>query len=355
MTALKSFIKTTLNEYVPSLVGDKLEHYLSDDSMEIWKQAFTHESYDPEPSNNYEPLETEGDRVLDLVFTSYIMKYYKQYLKKEITPQFITNLKHYYMSKMQQGELSEKLNLPSQILISPLITIDINIVEDLFESFFGALYQIGNNLIYGFGMMTSYSFFEMLFNDVDIDENKRFGDSKTIVIQMFEQMGWGKEGPTVKTTSETDQDGKISHIVSLSFNQASKDYLQPLLDKKKYKIPDIITTKKSPSIRRAENDAYSFFELYLSKIGITRDYVKKFREKQVFQVYGDLYVMAKNKSQRQGYKSLSFNQQRTGVDKKKFYVQLIGLSIEDKSVMLDSALGDTAAEGRQKVLENYTR
>ena len=57
---LTEFLRGMLLKILPA---EDIPPYLSDESMKIWIQAFTHETRDP--NVNYEELEIVGDRVLD--------------------------------------------------------------------------------------------------------------------------------------------------------------------------------------------------------------------------------------------------------------------------------------------------
>ena len=66
-TDLRNFIYTTLAKFIPD---EKVRTELvSEKAMPYWITAFTHESYDP--LNNFEDLETLGDKMLKSVFIRY--------------------------------------------------------------------------------------------------------------------------------------------------------------------------------------------------------------------------------------------------------------------------------------------
>jgi len=352
MSDFKTYIENLLKTYVPSLTGDKFNRFVDKQALDIWKRAFTHQSYNADPAFNYEPLETEGDRVLDLVFTSFIMEYYKIIMEKDITPQFITNLKHYYMSKLRQGELGEMLGLPRFLIKSDLVTTDISMVEDMFESFFGALYNIGNNISYGFGMTVAYAFFRKLFEEVDIDHERRFGDAKTIVTQAFQSLGWG--APIVEEFMDVDDDGKPKATISVDFPQKVKDYIEEKL-KGRYRFPSgAIAVRSSTSSRRAENEAFEYFLTFMNSIGINRDYIRKSRENKIFADFGESYTKALTKANKAGYKLIEFSKPyRTGPGKEKFYVQLKGVNDDDRSIMLEAVIANSYKDGQRLVLEKY--
>lgn len=100
-----------------------------------WKRAFTHSSFLPD---SYETLETIGDAYLKGAFTPYL--YDKN---PNITPESITNMNTFYMSKLYQPTIARKFKMDKYIRINETLLND-SVLEDVFEAFMAALVENAN-------------------------------------------------------------------------------------------------------------------------------------------------------------------------------------------------------------------
>lgn len=107
------------------------------DMLRIWRRAFTDRSF---ASDNYETLETIGDKALSVAFAKYV------YAKKpNVTPRELSNFIMYYMSNRFQPVISADLKMDSWILFGKEVAKERvsattkSIKEDIFEAFCGAL------------------------------------------------------------------------------------------------------------------------------------------------------------------------------------------------------------------------
>ena len=150
----------------------------TDAAMVIWAKAFTHETISP--TDNYEDLEFNGDAILKAVFPKYLQYKLPHLHKKEYT-----ELNNFYMSKIRQAELGNKMGLSKYIRVAGMDRIILNLETDVFESFFGALDVISNTIMEGLGYINCYRLIQYLFQDITIDETKGLGTGKTQVIQIF--------------------------------------------------------------------------------------------------------------------------------------------------------------------------
>lgn len=173
-------LQSFLNNLLTPIIKDKTDRnkYLDKNAMGIWSRAFTHETVSP--SDNYEDLEFLGDAILKAVFPKYLMKRLPHLHKGEYT-----ELNVAYMSKIMQAQLSRKLGLGNYIRVTGIDKAILNLETDVFESFFGALDTISDNITPGLGFANCYNMILYIFKDVDIDETKAQGSAKTQVIQMF--------------------------------------------------------------------------------------------------------------------------------------------------------------------------
>ena len=125
-----------------SLNERRLEELTDSEAMLIWKRAFTHESYNVEPDENYETTEWLGDQFVGSAFCKYL---YSVLPKNLITERNLTLFNNYYMSKNFQPQLARKLGLSDFVRLGKAAPIFQKIEEDIFESFFGALVDIADN------------------------------------------------------------------------------------------------------------------------------------------------------------------------------------------------------------------
>lgn len=107
------------------------------DMLRIWRRAFTDRSF---ASDNYETLETIGDKALSVAFAKYV------YAKKPgVTPRELSNFIMYYMSNRFQPIISADLKMDAWILFGKEVAKERvsattkSIKEDIFEAFCGAL------------------------------------------------------------------------------------------------------------------------------------------------------------------------------------------------------------------------
>jgi len=107
------------------------------DMLRIWRRAFTDRSF---AADNYETLETIGDKALSVAFAKYV------YAKKpEVTPRELSNFIMYYMSNRFQPIISADLKMETWILFGKEVAKERtsattkSIKEDIFEAFCGAL------------------------------------------------------------------------------------------------------------------------------------------------------------------------------------------------------------------------
>jgi ribonuclease-3 len=107
----------------------------------LYEQAFTHSSYshDHKLKANYEKLEFLGDAVIELVVSEHLLKKHPDMNEGELSKQRIIMVQSRTLAKA-----SHLLGLPRLIKfgesIKDKVNISENIIEDVFESFIGAVY-----------------------------------------------------------------------------------------------------------------------------------------------------------------------------------------------------------------------
>lgn len=183
--ALQQFLHKLLSEFIrPTEVVDGL---VNERTMGTWIKAFTHISFS---MNNYEALETIGDASLEIGFYDYVMKS----LPNVDDPSTYDELRNYYMSKHFQGKTSVGLGFMKYLRKDPVIPDLNSIAEDLFESFSGALFALGNQngeelVGVQIGQNLVSNFVAFIFNGIAIDLERRHGSYKTQLETMGKQLG----------------------------------------------------------------------------------------------------------------------------------------------------------------------
>jgi len=89
------------------------------------------------------------------------------------------------MSKPFQAQLARNLGLTTHIRVKGIDRAIFNLETDVLESLFGALEKIGDSILDGSGAIQCYNMIVHIFKNIDIDETKGRGSTKTQVLQMF--------------------------------------------------------------------------------------------------------------------------------------------------------------------------
>ena len=158
-------------------------------NLSFYQRAFIHKSYTrlkdyeeyKKPDKcldlsdiSYETIEFLGDSLLGNTIAKYL---YKRYINFNIDEGFLTKLKIRFVCGEQLAFLSKKLNFQKYMIISKHIEENcdgrenLNILEDIFESFLGAIFLDTNNqdLVEQFIIQCIESFVD--FSDVILNDN----------------------------------------------------------------------------------------------------------------------------------------------------------------------------------------
>lgn len=166
-----------------------LDHYLSEESLAVFRQALTAADYSyPRPADqprvDYEVYEMLGDRVLESALVHYLKRRFPG-----ITQEELTNLKIYFLSTKQQQQLSLELGL-SRYLISAFKTNLGDVYEDLFEAFAEALKVVGDRKAPGLGSVVAQAFVGYLMDHIAIDpSDPSYKSAITRVKELYTQLG----------------------------------------------------------------------------------------------------------------------------------------------------------------------
>ncbi len=329
LQSLQSFIYETLKDVVPS---NLINQFLDAKAMLTWKLAFTHETVDP--VNNYEDLEYFGDIILKSVFPKYLFNKFPHLHRRGYT-----ELNVYYMSKMQQAKLGDMMKLPNYIRVGGMSSVILNIVTDVFESFFGALESIADRVQNGLGYVICYNMIFEIFKNINIDLINSNESSKTQVIQIFTRFNLKKPTQTVLKS-----ENNVSVVISLDKEHddflrsygIDLPYQEPYVDASGNVLIDyIIGENISATKTEADYEAYVNSLKLLEENGVSTEWageVKKERDLQDPSV-AQYVPRAREKLKLMGYVDMYFFIPKKSVTKTGAVVNLVGVK-DDKSLKI---------------------
>jgi dsRNA-specific ribonuclease len=324
-------------------------------AMEIWVKAFTHKSYDPNISENYDVLEFIGDRVLKTVFAKYM-----NYRFPGSTEDLLTKMETIYMSKMKQGLISSQLGLDKWIRTR--FEMDVSVQEDLFESMFGAILQVGDEIIGSeSGILIAYNLISAIFDGIDIDLETVVSDPTTQSKELLEKLSL-IEGGNQKPFGEAIR-GENGYSMIIRFSPHAREVIRSdpemfrMMQRSGFNMERDILAKETRSSKKAtESAAYLKSVDKLAEIGFTREYSNKKKRLLNEESWGIDWSDAVEKSQRDGYKSIEFSTNLKGAHGIN-YVQLIGIRPDGNKEILstEGASGTVVHDLQIGALRNYNR
>lgn len=303
------------------------------EAMKTWVIAFTHESHNPNLGQNYEELEKLGDTVSKTAFIDYLRENYDH-----INKCHLSEFQNYYMSKPQQAALAVKLGLHTWIK-TPLDK-NTHIYEDILESFFGALFDIGNKIFgRGVGYTLCYNLTDYIYTKYPIEMSVIVGHAKTQIKEICDKLKWGKVTETwIQNPSGTG--GKMTITLP---RKALKDFP---------KLSLTIASVEGTTKKVASEIAYAKGVEILSKYGITPDYARqKGDENREAETATEEYRLAFEKMKKAGYVKMNLKVSRIG--QTGCYIQLIGQKPDGYLEVLGTESQMRVDEGKKELLRKY--
>jgi dsRNA-specific ribonuclease len=313
----QNFMKFLKNIMAPIAKEETINKIVNSKTLPMWKKAFTHETIDL--NDNYEQLETIGDRVLELVFLKYLLRKFP-----DLTPQEITELKSKYMSKIYQGTTSRKLGFGDWIRVGNDIS-SISILEDVFESFFGALFEISDMEIGdGVGYVMALKFLTMIFTDVTFDLSKAQGHPRSQIKEILEMLRFDPE------ITEAIPSEKGTNVTIRISDETHNDLVElGMMDKNS---SNIIGVGFGPYKTNAVNLAYSNALEYLESLGITRKWAENQKElaELLIPELEPYLDRALKRMEDEGYSQIFLRTSRTSAKAGSVVVQLVGVYFDQE-------------------------
>lgn len=175
---MESFIRDMLKR----AINEDMVESILDNSMDKFVAAFTSKEYNPE--ENYEFFEQLGDLSINKFIVSYMGKRFP-HLRSSNGVGVLASLRILYGSKEKLSSLSEYFGMDKYIKCTLEEKMDKNkfknVLEDVFEAFFGALEFIIDQKWYeGMGYIFVFKLLENIFDKLDISiEYESLVDAKT--------------------------------------------------------------------------------------------------------------------------------------------------------------------------------
>jgi dsRNA-specific ribonuclease len=190
------FIK---NIFIRSDIDEKyINILLNEESLKIYNNAFTSNTanldrsllQDEDSSENYEIYETIGDSVFANFIYTYSLNRFSFKTPNDVKS--MSKIKSKYGSKNEFSSLSKKLGFLPFITASKyeLQKNEIDILEDVFESFIGSTcFILDNNIRRGTGYNICYRILCSIYNQIDIPiEFEKLNDDITVLKEIFDPL-----------------------------------------------------------------------------------------------------------------------------------------------------------------------
>lgn len=261
---LNNIIKLTgLNE-------QGIKALFSPENMKIWNRAFTHITFSKDDFDSYEWL---GDRILEKNLSCLIFNKFPGLSEADYT-----HIKIEYIKGSTFSEMAKKYDLQSLIRTKGIESSYIinQMSGDIFESFFGALYEAGEKLSKGLGDVITRNVSSKMFtfDEVKDSYSKRHGPDITTITQSMKQLTLFEPFIQKEENNDIVKYTLIfpKEIINYFKNQGI-DFVSKKLSNAdgKYKT---ITANNEDS---AKHILYSHLSNDLDKAGLTKDF---FRDKR---------------------------------------------------------------------------
>lgn len=239
---------------------------LESNAMKIWIKAITHESMNP--ADNYEDLEIRGDYVLKTAFSEYILHRFKN-----IDKETLTNMNHFYMSTEFESKLCKQIGIDKFIQSVERTT---KIQEDVIEAFFGALFQITEELSnVGQAYVNCYNLVIDMFKAEKISI-ETLAAPKTFIDQSLRRLGfqpvyvewYDRDSPDPLESPAPGSDGRYRIKFYIS------EYVQNNLAANGFVVTTAYEMVTAGSKKSAEKKAYQEMYNVWIKAGLTREIIQ---------------------------------------------------------------------------------
>lgn len=285
-------------------------------AMSIWIKCFTHKSFNPNGTDNYETIEHMGDTAMKTAFDSAVIQKYPGINEYEITL-----MNNYYISKPIQRDISFKLGLYKWM--RSLIPVTIHVHEDLLEALFGGLFKVGDRVIgKGNGYSLASNLSATIYNVDDIDINEILAHPRSQIKEIIEKMRW-HEGSGLKfediekiTMNRDDPSKKWRYEIRLT--KMALDYIKAA--GANIPVGGIIAIAEGSDKKVTSDSAYKqAVEFLKNTYGITREWTFERSDKMAMQA---LETNTRDRLLKDGYNKVDYQYFQVRGSQ---YMQLLGI------------------------------
>jgi dsRNA-specific ribonuclease len=183
-----NYLRSLVNLCIPTDLEEKEREHIMNIILNKntinneWKYCFTHKLIDPNPGKNYEVFERMGDKILEYCLLLYAKNEYAN-----ITESMLTNIRKAVLSKTKQGEIARVMEFYKWVDVPEKLRDNIEIGEDMFESFFGAIDAICNKKRLGYSVKLIYTFLQNFYKGYTFISETKI-DNPTFLEQLFAQI-----------------------------------------------------------------------------------------------------------------------------------------------------------------------
>jgi dsRNA-specific ribonuclease len=342
--------KKIISTILPAITGDSDEDSvitekdlsdMYDASVSHWHAAFTDSSWNPNEGKNYEQLEKLGDSTAKLGLQENMVA-----VRPTISEHELTVAVNTILAKQEQARVSEELGLP-KFLLSLYPDVNISETEDLFESFFGALYVMGQTENMGQSLANRFIWLLNERGHINIIDEVFDTPPKTQVSNLFSTLGW--ESPVEKAFQEGNVWRAQIFVSDETKNRGSKrtlkllsiyDAREKLVNGKEYGsispavISEIlksglVASATGSNRARAIYNAYKVAVKKFKDVGLIKEtsFLEHLRLDQSFdEYYESEFFAALTKAITEGYENIFVTDSKPREDNKgNVYINLIGI------------------------------
>lgn len=397
MQEFYTYLHTLISRILPSGKEALLPYLLNRKTLkDTWLSAFTHELVSPERSENYETLETIGDKVQDYALYIYAVERFPYASDEDLS-----NIKQQVLKTENQQIIGQAMKLTSWAIMPDQLRSNQKISEDLWEAFTGAIDTILNQKSSSLAQSTNiiYHLFKIIFADYDFSEELK-GPAKNFVMQLIEQIEESKPA-TLKTFKLSKPAGISAELFDeilacgnsilkregittpLSIHGSKKNtgidevtekieepefskintkvilnkYGSDILARRGIRIKEgtILGEATEATKRPSETIAYTRARDFLAKKGVTPDWRDNVKMKRVTEKLENLDIaLAKAKNINANINKVTVASGKA-IKKDQFY-QVIGLDKNNKKYILDIFVSDDKARDNfQLAIDNFVK
>lgn len=333
------------------IFGEEMAKKLLEDNVKgIWIKALIHETFNPNINLNYEKLELLGDSIVNVVFYDYLRTKYPTMKHGDMSTARNKFTTAHIMAIASRALGLDKLlihSFPNDVYITDAI------IGDIFESFVGALYVVGEiKLGSGTGYVLCSKFVKYVYDA--LQEQYKY-DYSNPAPPFSTSLNTIMSRLDIKyVSSDETRGGNITVKVKLCRSKPN--------DARRYQdyinnggidiMEDILGVGTSTSLTEASERAFSMALDTLGKYGINEEWAAEFALKRSFrEEYYQKYNYLVSDLMKYDMK-LQFGRESHANSTKSPFVQLYGITEDGKMIVLGESEGKNIHEARRLALDN---